>query len=327
MGIRVSRYRHVTFYTLFVCLPALPTPETHAPPANAADRLNQTISVQRQPAVLGGLRIFSDEPIGRKPRTIFNEQFVVKDGTPTRRAGFVGLILNKKDGDKKAGLGSGSLICPNVVMTAGHVVNRRKAELMSFTMGKDALKTASEGNEDAGVEDIVSFNTETGKTGNISLEDAGSDIALIKLKTPMGNEYQPGVLGRARPHATRDLKIIGYGRNTAEGGAGIKREGRVTAKHIFLDNQKGVLVHGPGPNEQTGMPGDSGAPVFQPEDDGSLGPILGVHSAGDGKQVNYSALVAPLRAKIVEKLKEWCPGGFSDRPRDSLASTDRETVM
>lgn len=232
----------------------------------------------------------------------------VLNGTPTTRAGFTGL-LTRREGDSFA-VATGSLVCPNVVLTVAHFANVRPKEA-SFTLGRDALKAARKGDTDAKVVDSFSLSTVPGTKAKLTDTEASLDIALLKLDKSL--DPAPAKMAKNIPEGKRNtFKIIGYGNDSKEGGAGTRREGMLDAKSdpkVYNDEKRALIVHTPGPGGEVGMPGDSGAPVFQVDEKGGIGPIIGIHSTGNGVERNTTALLAPVRNTLLGKLREWCPDG------------------
>lgn len=170
-------------------------------------------------------------------------------------------------GDASDYFGSGTLIAPQYVLTAGHV-----AEGVSDTGGRVSI-----GGQTYSTTKVTmhpSYN------GNQIGSDSANDIAIYKLDRPVVG-VTPSPIFRAAPTVGQMLTLVGFGgggtgTTGTNGDFGIKRVGTTP-----IDQVSTKLIHWSFDNntESNTAPGDSGGPAFVTV--GGVQYVAGVTSGGD----------------------------------------------
>ena len=229
-----------------------------------------------------------------------------------------------------------SLVCPNVVLTAGHCLDGVRTKDVEFHL--DPKPGIPPRGRPLGYGEDTEVRYET--------DDLSQDIALIKLDRDVDGPF----VDLAGDNDLRDsdqleerLTVVGYGLNKGtsdanSSGSGVKRSGTVLF-NLFLragrNNRKfdaGTFspVGGldDGRDSQLACAGDSGGPILT-----SKGDILGVVNTGfnidrsergisceTGDAVTFS-LVKEHRDWIDETMEEWCSS-----PSDSEGELDEDDL-
>lgn len=197
-------------------------------------------------------------------------------GSPTGAANWQGVVLVMAGG----GMCSGTLIHPQVVLTAGHCV-----KTYDSTTGRSRDYTSRPGrvSVSSGASAFRSTRLGTGQTivthpswtGEL-LANSG-DLSLIKLTSPVNTNNFPTYKLRDFPAPTDGEKglLVGYGATGGYEGSGERRSGDTTLLSVDSD----VI--------ETGVPantcqGDSGGPLFTKQNGEWV--VTGVTSFGNSEQ-------------------------------------------
>jgi secreted trypsin-like serine protease len=200
---------------------------------------------------------------------------------------------------------TGSLIAPNIVLTAGHCIAPQTSyRVIDYTTQPPRLLTAQK------VERHPQFNMQT-----MLAHRATADVALLLLPSAVPSK-QPGLLGTPRTPVAAGARftIAGVGVTVSGGDDGV---GTIRAASLVATGQPGQLqlrlVDPATNNTRNGLgacTGDSGAPVF--EDQGDRAVIVGVvswstganNSAGCGGLTGVTPLTL-YRDWILQTMRNW----------------------
>jgi len=148
---------------------------------------------------------------------------------------------------------TGTLIAPNIVLSAAHCVENSSKQLVPVQFTLDAQ-----------------ISSATSWVSVSSVQRLSSqDIAILKLATALnGVEVsEVSVTPANRNFLNRLVEVVGYGDSTTstnpikqDSGAGVKRKG--TSLLFRIDDQGATLVSKASTNSQTICPGDSGGPLY-----------------------------------------------------------------
>ncbi len=194
----------------------------------------------------------------------------VAGGEPTKWAeewrGVVGL------GAAGMTMCTGTLIDPQVVLTAGHCVKyggpfdlSAMPNLLSIVGGAEAGRTLARGQK------IVIHPTWEG-----SLDQGATDLALIKLNKQVTEVPHYRLRDFPLPQAGDPAFLVGYG-STESGGGGTQYMGDTALLSVTPN-----LLETGGPGTANSCPGDSGGPVFTKQNDEWV--LNGVVSFGPGTE-------------------------------------------
>lgn len=170
---------------------------------------------------------------------------------------------------------TGSLIAPNIVLTAGHCITPNTSyRVIDYTTQPPRLISAQK------VAAHPQFSMQA-----MNAHRATADVALLQLPSPVPNKA-PGILGTPRiPIATgAPFTVVGIGATASNSDTGV---GTVRAAGLTVTGRPGTLqmrlVDPLTQNTRTGIgacTGDSGAPVFEDQNGSSV--IVGVVSWSTG---------------------------------------------
>jgi len=148
---------------------------------------------------------------------------------------------------------SGTLIAPNIVLTATHCTENDSHQLVSlkFTLAPQLSSSVSW----TSVSSILRYSSQ--------------DIAILKLANPISGAQvsELSLTPANQSFLNRSVEIVGYGNSTTsstpvkqDSGSGTKRKG--TSLLFRLDDNQATLVSKPSSYGQTVCPGDSGGPLY-----------------------------------------------------------------
>jgi len=175
------------------------------------------------------------------------------------------------------GLCTGTLIDPEVVLTAGHCVKLDDSSgSYDYTANPSGLDIVAGPNAwtAPSIGAVVEAVTHPGWTGDIN--ESQTDLALIHLAAPVTDIEPFGLRDYPMPTGGSAGLLVGYGEDgTWWGGSGTQRIGETTLLNVYAN-----LI-------ETGDPcntcsGDSGGPLFTEQDDGWV--VTGVTSFGTSSE-------------------------------------------
>jgi secreted trypsin-like serine protease len=188
----------------------------------------------------------------------------ILNGTPIDSSDFpaVGITGDRRE---PSGFGTGTLIAPQWVLTAGHVSRGVGARAGIFILDGVTYHTIR----------VIKYpKFRYSKLGT----DKGNDISLWELATPVVG-VTPSQIGRTAPQVGDELTLVGYGSGGNDAGEfgdfGTKREGSTP-----IDAVSSTLIswNFDQPGESNTGHGDSGGPAFVTHD--GVTTIAGITSGG-----------------------------------------------
>ncbi len=205
------------------------------------------------------------------------------------------MVLSNADG--RAGLCSGVVIAPKVVLSAAHCVKSPAQSMVHFRSGERPVLLPV-----SAIAIHPEFKANAPKTRERSV-----DLALIQLRDPLPAPFEPAPLDTdgSVTLGTRYV-IAGFGL-TVEGGtaSGQLRMGEISARAPLSK----LLLWAEDPNKRGfgACTGDSGGPIFA----GPLRHIFAITTwtEGTGKShcgaLTQATLVAPQRSWMEQVLRSW----------------------
>lgn len=151
---------------------------------------------------------------------------------------------------------------------------------------------------------------------NIVDESKLNDIAILKLTTPVANQYQFAKLATSNPALGQSEIIAGFGVNqgngvisadSANGASNVLRMAHVSVQKI---DDTYIYVGGNSDQQQgygKNCDGDSGGPDFIIADNGDY-ILTGIHSFNDGNVCGVTNL--PSASLSVASYQDWIKGGY-----------------
>lgn len=212
---------------------------------------------------------------------------------------------------------SGTLIAPDVLVTALHCVAYRRNE-GTFSCAPDgSLTSHSEGAGELGAplepQNVeVYFGAASGNTpdargmkifGSGSTQVCRSDIAVVVLDTALGSKFVPLRFGRNVRYGER-VRVVGYG-GTETGTSGVRKTRdnvKVTAVGDF-GGVKGSSTTAPNTfvTPEGGCQGDSGGPAYAQETGALVGTYSLSHSACTSPSVRNGYVVTAAYEDLLRK--------------------------
>ncbi|MAI72461.1 MAG: hypothetical protein CMM01_16350 [Rhodopirellula sp.] len=218
----------------------------------------------------------------------------IVDGQNTSDFPAVGMV-----GDLSGGYGSGTLISPIHVLTAGHCAVDGTGNAMADTAG------------------TFEVNGRVYQTSRVFLHPnyddwtLANDIAIFQLSEPVVG-VSPEMISRLVPVVGQDLTIVGFGGGGTgatghTGDYGTKRVGETVVERVTATEIQWTFD----PGESNTAPGDSGGPGFITVDGQRL--LAGVTSYG----TSYSAAFGDQSGDIrVDAFAEWIDSIVGDAGND-----------
>ncbi len=192
----------------------------------------------------------------------FDPNMAIVNGTPTSAFPSVGIV-----GDASGGFCSGTLIAPQVVLTAGHCGEGVGNTAGRFQVGGTTYATSQV---------VVHPQYNDAAIGT----DNANDIAIFRLNRAVTGVV-PSPIHRATPQVGQLLTLVGFGAGGTgnaghDGSFGTKRVGTTP-----IDQVSSKLIHWrfDNNNESNTAPGDSGGPAFVQM--GGVYQVAGVTSGGE----------------------------------------------
>lgn len=241
-----------------------------------------------------------DAPLGR----IINGE----ETNYERWKGVVGLYI---PGEYMDHICTGTLIDPQVVLTAGHCVYMPDEGIdvvNAFTSGVEIMGGAYMERSYTNADWIVIHE----KWKADIYDPFAVDLAMIKLEDPIPSLETYGISETPLEVGQKGY-IVGYGNNTNFGGDQIHREGETTVIELPAGNRVFEIGYPTGTCR-----GDSGGPFFALENDNWV--VAGVTSYGSGTEClahtgNWNVLVRTYRSWIDSTLVKFTGHGI--RPNSS----------
>lgn len=141
--------------------------------------------------------------------------------------------------------GGGTLIAPQYVVTAAHLVDGKDLDSLTFSVGLTSY----------GLDEV---HVHPGFSWDFLGTDDGNDIAILKLNRPVV-DVQPVALWDGELFTGDSLTLVGFGPHPGDDGFGTKRSGTTPVDGLTRNL---VTWTYDGADEATTVPGDSGSPQF-----------------------------------------------------------------
>jgi V8-like Glu-specific endopeptidase len=247
----------------------------------------------------------------------------ITNGTATNWEIWRGVVAVYTTMGQYGSLCTGTLIDPQVVLTAGHCVYYPSDGLNSLN-NPGSVQILGGANINTGaylLSDVSAVVKHPQWNGTL---DGGTDLALIKTSSAITMVPYYGVRSGNYPSVGSSGVIVGYGNNTTGSGSGVHRWGNTTLLEVYSN-----LIELGSPSGT--CQGDSGGPLFT--DVGGQYVVTGVTSFGDSytcdpNQGSWSVTVQTYRPWIEDQVIAWTGhglgGGSTDADADSDADADAD---
>lgn len=212
------------------------------------------------------------------------------------------------------GICSGTLIAPDVVLTAGHCVDEGKIPEAFYTGQGRASERAAEATPE-----MIRYDVEAGEPvpGYVVAEACpklGLDVGLVKLRAPVEG-VQPARIEARAPEPREECVAVGFGRHPLDGGGATRAEKR-SAVVTFREIMPGAFAF----EDKTGgtEKGDSGGPLFC---DGGL---VAVNSCGNDPDrfARVDVAMPWIEAKLADWNATWKGGPIGALPATDAGAED-----
>lgn len=228
----------------------------------------------------------------------------IVNGTPTTAFPSVGIV-----GDASEGFCSGTLIAPQVVLTAGHCADGVAHTAGRFQVGGQTYATSQV---------IVHPQYNESAIGT----DNAHDIALFRLNRAVTG-ISPSPIYRSTPQVGQLLTLVGFGAGGTgssghDGSFGTKRVGTTPIDQV---SSRLILWRFDNNSESNTAPGDSGGPAFIQV--GGTYYVAGVTSGGDQENAGIGDRSFDTRVDAYQSwLANYLGGGNGVVPNVSILATD-----
>jgi len=211
----------------------------------------------------------------------------------TRDLGDPGVVAIVRNGAPHC---TGTLIAPDVVLTAAHCVSSWSLSELEVVFSSNVLALDA---------DTVAIRPRDAWVP-VAYPDMAYDVALMLLAEPATVAPLPYLRTPLDPSATdQSLRVVGYGKTQPADSGGVKYEGFAR----ILEISDAHIVH-----EPNTCPGDSGGPGFLTFDQREL--LVGVHSRGSCGQGETSIKVR------VDKHLDFISSAGSSAPADGKPTVE-----
>lgn len=200
--------------------------------------------------------------------------FAIDYGTPVADGEYptVGLIIVSL-GDNSTALGTGTMIAPNVVITAAHVIQDAPTPASitfrailgdnQFFTSRVILYRTHPGYLNLRSDSLINED-ERGFMDTDMIASSASDIALLLLETPFPDSYPRYSLATKNPDSGAEATAVGFGQDEIKkSGTPRKRKGSL---EYLKEYDRALLFRTPKGSSQRTDHGDSGGPLLIQED-------------------------------------------------------------
>jgi V8-like Glu-specific endopeptidase len=224
-------------------------------------------------------------------------------------------------GGYAGGLCTGTLIDPEVVLTAGHCVYYPSDGIDSIS-DPGSVQILGGANLNSGaylISDVEEVVKHPEWTGNIN--DMGVDLGLIRMTDYVTVVPFYGVRQGTFPQVGDEGIIAGYGNSTTGSGSGVHRWGETTILQVYSN----LLELG---NPAGTCQGDSGGPLFTDVNDQWV--VTGVTSFGESSTCSptggsWDVMVQSYRSWIENQVISWTGHGLEEGQTDADVDSDSDS--